>query len=79
MDIWGLFWQILAYGALLFLLIVIIFAIIEPGPLQKRRTFGQRRGEDPGDEPTQNEPSTESTAEAQKVEAIEVEPKEKEE
>jgi hypothetical protein len=71
MDIWGLFWQILAYGALLFLLIVIIFAIIEPGPLQKRRTFGRRRGEDPEEDPTQNDPSTEPPAEAKEVEAKE--------
>jgi hypothetical protein len=74
MDIWGLFWQILAYGALLFLLIVIVFAIIEPGPLQKRRTFGRRRSGDLEEEPTQHGPSTEPPAEAKKVK-----PEEKEE
>jgi hypothetical protein len=79
MDIWGLFWQILAYGALLFLLIVIVFAIIEPGPLQKRRTFGRRRSEDLEEEPTQHGSSTEPPAVAEEVEAKEIVPKEKEE
>lgn len=42
MDFWGLFWQVLAYGGLLFLVVVLVLAIIEPGPLQKPRTFGRR-------------------------------------
>ena len=43
MDGWGIVWQILAYGALAAIVIVVIFAIIEPGPLQEQRRFGRRR------------------------------------
>jgi hypothetical protein len=43
MDFWGLFWLILAFGALAVIVIVLIFAIIEPGPLQNQRGFGRKR------------------------------------
>ena len=57
MDYWGLLWQLLAYGVLILLVIVLVFAIIEPGPLQNRRTFGRRRESAPEDEPEQSDPT----------------------
>ncbi len=42
-----LLWQAVAVIAVLGLLLVLVFAILEPGPLQKRRSFGKgRRGEE---------------------------------
>lgn len=43
MDFWGLFWMILAFGALALIVILLIFAIVEPGPLQNQRGFGRRQ------------------------------------
>ncbi len=43
MDAWSMIWQVLGYGVLVAIVLVLIFAIIEPGPLQKPRTFGRRR------------------------------------
>jgi hypothetical protein len=43
MDFWSIVWQILAYGALAAIVIVLIFAILEPGPLQEQRRFGRHR------------------------------------
>jgi hypothetical protein len=51
MDIWGLFWQILAFGALALIVILLIFAIIEPGPLQKQRGFGRHKKRQTDDRP----------------------------
>ncbi len=53
-----LFWQAIAIIAVLGLLLVLVFAVLEPGPLQKRRSFGKgRKTEEPGPQAAEDEAS----------------------
>ena len=53
-----LLWQAIAIIAVLGLLLVLVFAVLEPGPLQKRRSFGKgRKTEEPGPQAAEDEAS----------------------
>jgi uncharacterized membrane protein YdfJ with MMPL/SSD domain len=43
-------WQILAILVMVTLVAALIFAIIEPGPLLQRKTFGRRSQQNAGDD-----------------------------
>jgi hypothetical protein len=54
-----IFWQILAFGLVAALVLLLFLAIVEPGPLQKPRTFGRSRRQDAGqDTAPENDPLT---------------------
>lgn len=59
-----LFWQILALISVGALILLLIFAIIEPGPLQEPRTFGRRAQPNAKDEADQDEESDETIDDA---------------
>ncbi len=49
LDPYALLWQVLAAVAIGGIVIVLIFAIIEPGPLTKKRPFPRKRRSAPAD------------------------------
>lgn len=46
--LFALFWQVLAAIAIGGIVVVVIFAVIEPGPLVKKRPFPRKRGSEQG-------------------------------